>query len=110
MSKEVVSVHERIQYLLEEMNDAFINSGGGNTDYAGFAAMALADFKQVLDNPELTAHDLRGMLRKGVVSHRDEGTDEPWSSFMARYVAQNANLNRTGALDYGLDVLYKQKA
>lgn len=110
MSKEMVSIHERIQYLLEEMNDAFINSGGGNMDYAGFAAMALSDFKALLDNPELTAHDLRNMLRKGGTFHRDEGTEEPWSSFMARYVAQNANLNQAGVLDYSLETIYKQKA
>jgi len=58
------NIHTRIKHLLEETSDAFASSGTINMDYAGFAAMALSDFKSLLDNPDLTDMELRCMIRK----------------------------------------------
>lgn len=103
------TIHARIQSLIEGTHEAFESCGTVNTDYAGFAAMALSEFKDALGNPELTAHELRGILRKGSSSHRSENSEEPWPRFMARYVAHSANTNIGTAISYSLVEFYTEQ-
>jgi len=87
------NIHTRIKHLLEETNDAFASSGTINMDYAGFAAMALSDFKNLLGNPDLTDMELRRVIRSGEKKRRLKDPNGCWSSFIAHYVARNANQN-----------------
>ncbi len=105
------NIHTRIKHLLEETSDAFASSGTINMDYAGFAAMALSDFKSLLDNPDLTDMELRRMIRKGEKKRRVKDPEGCWSSFIARYVAKNANQNQNlkDIVRYNLDDIYKEK-
>lgn len=104
------TIHARIQNLIEGTHEAFEQTHGAvNIDYAGFAAMALSEFKDALANPELTAHELRAILRKGSASHRTENSEEAWPSFMARYVAHSANTNIETAISYSLVEFYTEQ-
>ena len=85
--------HRRIKNLLEDTNDAFTSCGGGNIDYAGFAAMALSEFKDLLNEPDLTGKQLRRLIRRGEHQHRTKDPEGCWASFIADYVSQNANQN-----------------
>lgn len=104
------TVHERIKHLIEGTHEAFESYGAVNTDYAGFAAMAIAEFKDALANPELTAHELRAILRKGSTLHGAENTEESWAGFMARYVARSSNNNVAAAISYGLEKIYAEES
>lgn len=66
-----------------------------NSDYADFAGMALGQFKDALCDPDLTREELEKMLRKGMSRHRKSAPDSCWTTFMAGYVAQASNGNRT---------------
>lgn len=104
------SVHERIKKLIEGTHEAFEQTHGAmNTDYAGFAAMALSEFKEALSKPDLTAHELRAILRKGATSHREENSEESWPSFMAGYVRRQANTDLKTAVSYSLIEFYKEE-
>ena len=85
-----VSIHQRIRILIEETNDAFACCGAVNADYADFAALALTEFKNVLDNPHLTQDQLINILRGGMNKHQDKDPNS-WSVFMAQHVARAAN-------------------
>lgn len=85
-----VSVHQRIRILLEETSDAFASYDTVNADFADFAALAFAEFKTVLGNPELTKEDLIRILRKGMNKHQDKDTGS-WAVFMAHHIASAAN-------------------
>lgn len=88
------SINHNIQHLIEETSDAFTRYDNMNTDYAAFASMALSEFKTVLKAPDLTAQQLRKILRNGGQKHRAlTSNDGSWSSFMAQYVVKNANTN-----------------
>ncbi|MCB9982613.1 MAG: hypothetical protein H6861_02925 [Rhodospirillales bacterium] len=87
------TIHLRIKHLLEETNDAFTSSGAVNIDYAGFAAMAISDFKHLLDKPDLTDMELRRMIRKASHQHRSTQPESCWATFIAHYVTHNANQN-----------------
>ena len=103
------NIHHRIKHLLEETNDAFENCAGCvNTDYAAFASMRLSDFKALLENPELTGKELRRILRKGDQTQRAKDPEGCWASFVASYVAKNANQNLEESIPYGLDKVYKE--
>lgn len=87
-----LSVHQRIRILIEQTNDAFACYDAVNADYAEFATLALSDFKDALENPNLTRGQLTGMLRRGMVKHRDK-TAGSWSAFMAAHIARAANIS-----------------
>lgn len=81
----------RVQTLIEETNDAFLSYDGSvNTDYAGFAGMAISEFKTALKSPDLTRRELVGMLRKSMAQAR---SDDPmrWSALMAQQLKKAAN-------------------
>ncbi len=83
-----------VKDLIDETSDAFTQYDCVNADYASFAAMALNEFKVVLRDPELTATDLRRILRHGDSKHRLLSVPPAnWSSFMAQYVMKNVNEN-----------------
>ncbi|MBX2835156.1 MAG: hypothetical protein KTR28_09325 [Micavibrio sp.] len=83
-----------VKLLLDETVDAFSSYNYGNADFAAFASMVLHDFQSVLQRPELTAKELRVLLRQGQREHRENEThDNGWSVFMANYVSQNVNAN-----------------
>ena len=105
------NIHTRIKALLEETNDAFINCAGSlNSDYAAFASMRLSEFKNVLKNPDLTDRELRKILRKAGRKHPVKDPEGSWASFMASYVAKNANQNLKKTVSYGLDKVYEEKS
>lgn len=85
-----ISVHQRIQTLIEETNDAFSSCGSVNADYADFASMALADFKTILQDPQLTSWQLKQLIRKAMAANT-ESDPRSWASFVAHYIAQTAN-------------------
>jgi hypothetical protein len=107
------NVHDRIKHLIEGTHEAFENYGNMNTDFAGFASMALSEFKSALQNPELTGHELRRLIRQGQTSHRSEDPQSCWATFMAQYVSKNANSDRFTSLKdatiYTLGDVYKEK-
>ena len=81
-----------VKKIIDETSEAFSDYSSVNADYASFAAMALNEFKLALSNPDLTAKELRRLLRKADQKHRAQTTpDGSWSSFMASYVMQNVN-------------------
>ena len=81
-----------VKKIIDETSEAFSGYNSVNADYASFAAMALNEFKLALRNPDLTATDLRRLLRHADSQHRAQTTpDGSWSSFMASYVTQNVN-------------------
>lgn len=83
-------IHSRIQALIEETNHAFEAYGAVNADYAEFAALAIADFKNVLSDQNLTKSKLRSMLRKSMMECK--GKDAScWAVFMAEQMSQAAN-------------------
>ena len=84
-------LHERIKSLLEETNAAFESAGRMNSDYAGFASMALSDFKEAMKSPSLTAQDLRRIIRKAHVNHKHMDPEGSWSAYIATYIAQTCN-------------------
>ncbi len=86
-----LSVHQRIRILIEQTNDCFTCYDTVNADFAEFATLALADFKEALKNPNLTRGQLTQMLRRGMQKHQDK---EPasWSTFMAAHIARAANV------------------
>ncbi|MGB0719413.1 MAG: hypothetical protein ACPGRX_03015 [Bdellovibrionales bacterium] len=85
--------YTRIKNLIEDTNHLFENSGGVNTDYADFATIALAEFRQLLNDLNMTDRQLKQIIRKGNVSHKSGNPDMCWASFMADYMTQNANAN-----------------
>jgi len=85
------SIYGRVQALIEETNDAFQSCDGCvNTDYAGFASMAISEFKTALQTPDLRRRDLVRMLRKSMSQVR---ADDPmrWSALMAQQLKKAAN-------------------
>lgn len=89
-------VSTSVRRIIEEMHDAYTYSArDSNTDYAGFAGMALTQFRDALQRPDLTQADLEGFLRRGMQSHnRNSRQDDAcWSSFMAQYVSTASNYN-----------------
>lgn len=103
------TIHSRIKHLLEETNDVFVNSGAVNIDYAGFAAMALPDFKALLDNQELTDMQLRRMIRRGALKHRTTRPESCWATYVARYMARKANQNKIQHIRYDLDEVCEEE-
>jgi hypothetical protein len=87
-----LSVHQRIRILIEQTNDAFSNYDAVNADFAEFATLALADFKEALRNPNLTRGQLAQMLRRGMMKHQDKDPGS-WSAFMAAHIAKTANID-----------------
>lgn len=103
------TVHDRIKQLIEGTHEAFETYGTMNTDYAEFASMAIGEFKMALENPDLTAYELRQLIRKGQSQRNTEDPQGCWATFMARYVsrgANNSNLEEMTA--YTLEDIYKQ--
>lgn len=90
-----MDLHDNIKLLIEETNDAFAACRGSlNTDYPGFASMALAQFKEVLEHPSLTRAQLMQALRQAMHSHRAVHDDQSnWSVFMAQYVMNSFAAN-----------------
>ena len=86
-----LSVHQKIRILIEQTNDCFKCYDAVNADFAEFATLALADFKEALEDPGLTRGQLTKMLRRGMIKHRDKGPGN-WSAFMAAHVARAANI------------------
>jgi len=104
------NIHRRIKNLLEETNDAFESCAGSvNTDYAAFVSMRLSEFKSLLENPDLTDRELRKMIRKGQQKCRAKDPEGCWASFIANYMAKNANQNLAKTVPYTLDKVYKEK-
>jgi hypothetical protein len=90
--------HERIRSLLEETGSAYdmtVESGDQpNTDFAGYAAQALHEFRSALKRPDLTHDDLAGLLRGAFSTTRVRRRKDPqWSSFMAEYISVSVNQN-----------------
>lgn len=100
----------RIKDLVEETNTAFEQEAGTmNMDYAAFASLALPDFKNALQNPELSAAELRQMIRRGSQSHKQKNPQGCWATFMAHYITQNANEGVEETVRYSLEQVYKEK-
>lgn len=88
------TIRNDIRGLIEEMDVAYndlINYQPMNTDYAGFASMAVGQFRDAMRDPALTREDLGKMLRQGMQKHRMRGTDINWTKFVASYMAKSAN-------------------
>ncbi len=90
-----LSVHQRIRILIEQTTDAFACYDAVNADYAEFATLALSDFKDALDKPNLTRGQLTHMLRRGMIKHSDKAPGS-WSAFMAAHIARAANIDAVG--------------
>ncbi|MCD8496959.1 MAG: hypothetical protein LRZ85_02060 [Alphaproteobacteria bacterium] len=85
---------DQIKQLIEQTGDAyaiFAEMHQANTDYAEFAAQAIAEFRSLLGTPELTPQRLSQILRSGSYRHRDTDPTSCWSTFLAGYVRDASN-------------------
>ena len=64
------SIYSRIKILIEDTNDAFSAYGSLNTDYAEFATLSLADFKSILNKPDMTKDELVANKARRVIRHQ----------------------------------------
>ena len=90
------TLQDNIGHVLQEMRTAYDQISQYsymNSDYAGFATIALARFRDVMGRPELTEDDLAKMLRSGINSHRSEDPKGCWAAFVASRMAQTSNVN-----------------
>lgn len=86
---DISEVVEDLKCAYQEMAG---HSGSMNTDYAGFACMALEDFRKALNKPELTCEDLQAMIRDGMREHRiDEKADGNWAKLVSSHIRRTAN-------------------
>jgi len=89
-------IRREVRGVIEEMSSAyetFSEHNSVNSDYAGFACMAIKEFRCALRNDKLTREELENMLRDGIRKHRSEGKEVSWSRFVASHVAQSSNTN-----------------
>ena len=87
---------EDVKHVIEELDTAyhtFSDYNHVNTDYPGFARMAVGKFRHALHDPELTREDLEVLLRKGIKKYRAHSSEVTWTSFVASYMAQSSNAN-----------------
>ncbi len=104
-----VFVYNRIKNLIEETNDAFASCRGSvNSDYAEFATMSLADFKNALQDPRLTRDDLMKILRTGTTEHKSADPESCWATFMAHYIARGANKNTSKVDEYSANRVWNK--
>ncbi|PCI98047.1 MAG: hypothetical protein COB14_08265 [Alphaproteobacteria bacterium] len=88
------TIKSDVRDVLEEIDIAYhglVAYQPMNTDYAGFASMAVAQFRDALRDPELTREELGKLLRKGIKKHRARDTEVSWTKFVASYMVKAAN-------------------
>jgi hypothetical protein len=91
-------LHGHLRSELEDTSAVYslvVDHGGApNMDWAGYAShVSLDRFRDLLENPGLSAGELESLMRKVARRH---GTDDPasrWSHVMARYISRHANAN-----------------
>lgn len=92
-------IKNNVKTVLEETSRAFQSFSEHNCvngDYAVFASMSLAQFREAMHNPSLTPKDLRVMLREGSSNHRRQymvDEEQDWATFLAGYMAKSSNAN-----------------
>ncbi len=89
-------IRREVRGVIEEMSSAyktFSEYNNVNSDYAGFACMAIKQFRSALGNDKLTREELENMLRDGISKYRSEGKEVSWSRFVASHMAQSSNTN-----------------
>lgn len=84
---------DQIKNLIEQTNGMFMNCGGVNTDFADFATIALADFRTLLNEPDMTDRELKQLIRRAAARHKAAKSKDCWKSFTARYMSRKANNN-----------------
>ena len=85
-SKHNESITREVLHIIEETSAAYHSFSlhdYTNADYAEFAGMAIAQFKNALRDPALTREQLEKILRKGMKKHRVMDPSSNWSGFMA---------------------------
>ncbi len=90
------NIRREVRGIIEEMSYAyktFSEHNSVNSDYAGFACMAIKQFRNALKNDKLTREELECMLRDGISKYRAEGKEVSWSRFVASHIAQSSNSN-----------------
>ena len=83
--------------LIEDIRHAYTiytTQGCPNSDFAEFAGLSVNQFKKTLKRPDLTARQLRRLIRRGCESHRrQEAIIQNWSDYIAHYISDTANMN-----------------
>lgn len=90
------TIRRNVRYVMEEINVVYSTCSdynATNADFAGFATMALGQFRDALHQPDLTGEELERMLRDGIQKHRQEGQEVDWTRFVASHMAQTSNAN-----------------
>ena len=85
-----------LESLIEDISYAysiFTTHGCANSDFAEFAGLSVDQFKNALKRPELTARQLRRLVRRGHKSHLSSAPDTAWSDYLAGYISDTANIN-----------------
>lgn len=85
-----------VENLLEDVRHAYTiytTSGQSNADFAEFLSLSIEDFKAALQRPGLTARQLRRVVRRAGESYRSNGSQTLWSSYIAHYISDTANIN-----------------
>ena len=81
--------------LIEEVDEAYrtfaSKSGSMNTDYAGFACIALDNFREALHAPDLSCDDLQALLRAGLHEHHRSDKDADWTKLVASHIKRTSN-------------------
>ncbi len=90
-----------VRKVIEEIDTAyheFSDYNYMNADYADFAGMAISQFQDAMQSPDLTREELQGLLRKGLINHKARANDVSWTKFVASYMAKSSNINDTSSL------------
>lgn len=91
-------VHQNIRAILEEGGMAYSTivelNGAPNMDYAGYCChIALNRLRQSLNQPNMSADRLEGLLRRASRKHTTDDTSKDWTTIMARYMTRHVNAN-----------------
>lgn len=85
-----------LELLIEDISYAYsiyTTQGCSNSDFAEFAGLSVDQFKRTLRRPDLTARQLRRLVRRGCQSHRSQNPAHGWSGYIAGYISDTANIN-----------------
>lgn len=96
-------IHKSVRAVLEEDSTAYttiLESGGvPNMDYAGYCChVSLNRLRQTLNDPDLSAERLEGLLRRAARKYAMEDFGHGWSHVMAGYLTRHVNSNSGAAL------------
>ncbi|MBE2191130.1 MAG: hypothetical protein KDJ26_03535 [Alphaproteobacteria bacterium] len=91
-------IHQSVRSVLEEGRMAYtttVEAGGViNMDYASYCChVSLNRLRQSLDNPNISAERLEGLLRLAARKYSSDQPQHGWTDVMARFLRRHVNSN-----------------